>query len=59
MLSEIEGIIPALEPSHALAWVKKFAPKLSKNRIIIVCLSGRGDKDVDIIADYESNKTKI
>ncbi len=59
MLSEIEGIIPALEPSHALAWVKKFAHKLFKNKIIIVCLSGRGDKDVDIIAGYESNKRKI
>ncbi|MBL7170743.1 MAG: tryptophan synthase subunit beta [Candidatus Omnitrophica bacterium] len=59
MLSEIEGIIPALEPSHALAWVKKFAPTLSKNKIIVVCLSGRGDKDVDIIADYESHKRKI
>ncbi|MBU1147387.1 MAG: tryptophan synthase subunit beta [Candidatus Omnitrophica bacterium] len=50
MLSEIEGIIPALEPSHAIYYaVKKLAPKLSKNKIIAICLSGRGDKDIDII----------
>ena len=51
MLSELEGIIPALEPSHALAWVKKFAPRLSKNKIIVVGLSGRGDKDVYTVAE--------
>ena len=50
MLSETEGIIPALEPSHAIYYaVKKLAPKLSKNKIIIICLSGRGDKDMGII----------
>jgi len=46
-LSELEGIIPALESSHALAYLPKLAPKLPKNNIIVVCLSGRGDKDVD------------
>jgi tryptophan synthase beta chain len=46
-LSELEGIIPALESSHALAYLPKLAPKLAKNKIIVVCLSGRGDKDVD------------
>lgn len=46
MLSQTEGIQPALEPSHAIAYLKKFAPKLSKKQIIVVCLSGRGDKDV-------------
>jgi len=46
-LSEVEGIIPALESSHALAYLPKLAPKLAKNKIIAVCLSGRGDKDVD------------
>jgi tryptophan synthase beta chain len=51
MLSEIEGIIPALEPSHALAWVRKFAPRMPRNKIIIVCLSGRGDKDVYTVAE--------
>lgn len=44
-LSEEEGIIPALESSHALAFLPKLAPKLSKDKIIVVCLSGRGDKD--------------
>ena len=46
-LSELEGIIPALESSHALAYLPKLAPKLSKGKLIAVCLSGRGDKDVD------------
>ncbi|MBN2372995.1 tryptophan synthase subunit beta [bacterium] len=41
-----EGIIPALESAHALAYLKKLAPALEKDKIIIVCLSGRGDKDV-------------
>ena len=49
LLSETEGIIPALEPSHAIYYVTKLAPKLKKSDIIIICLSGRGDKDVDII----------
>jgi tryptophan synthase beta chain len=53
MLSELEGIIPALEPSHAIYYaVRKLAPKLSKNKIIVVCLSGRGDKDIDIIKSF-------
>ena len=46
MLSKIEGIIPALEPAHALAHVIKLAPKLSKEQIIVMNLCGRGDKDV-------------
>jgi tryptophan synthase beta chain len=45
-LSEIEGIIPALESSHAIAEVTKVAPKMGKDQIIVVNLSGRGDKDV-------------
>lgn len=45
-LSRIEGIIPALESSHAIAYVMKQAPKMGKDKIIIVSLSGRGDKDV-------------
>ncbi len=45
-LSQTEGIIPALESSHAIAYVKKLAPTLSKDKLIIVNLSGRGDKDV-------------
>jgi len=46
MLSELEGIIPALEPAHAVAYAAKFAPTLDKSSIIVICLSGRGDKDV-------------
>jgi tryptophan synthase beta chain len=45
-LSRVEGIIPALETSHALAYAKKLAPTMAKDQIIIVNLSGRGDKDV-------------
>ena len=48
-LCRIEGIIPALESSHALAYAMKFAPTLNKDEIVIVNLSGRGDKDVHII----------
>ncbi len=50
LLSRVEGIIPALESSHALAYAVKLAPKLSKDQIIIVNLSGRGDKDVQQVA---------
>jgi tryptophan synthase beta chain len=52
ILSKTEGIIPALESAHALAYVIKKAPSLSKNYIIIVNLSGRGDKDIFHVADY-------
>ncbi len=45
-LSRSEGIIPALESSHAIAHVMKIAPTMSKDQVIVVCLSGRGDKDV-------------
>jgi tryptophan synthase beta chain len=45
-LSEVEGIIPALESAHAIAYVMKQAPKMKKNQVIVVNLSGRGDKDV-------------
>ncbi|MDP7494587.1 MAG: tryptophan synthase subunit beta [Candidatus Undinarchaeales archaeon] len=53
LLSKIEGIIPALESSHALAHLKVLAPSFEKDDIIIVCLSGRGDKDVHMIAGLE------
>ncbi|HEY1632811.1 MAG TPA: tryptophan synthase subunit beta [Rhizomicrobium sp.] len=46
LLSKLEGIIPALEPSHALAHVMRVAPQLGKDKIIVMTLSGRGDKDV-------------
>jgi len=50
LLSRVEGIIPALESSHALAYAVKLAPKLGKDKIIVVNLSGRGDKDVQQVA---------
>ncbi len=52
-LTRIEGIIPALESSHALAYAMKLAPTMSKDKIIIVNLSGRGDKDINTIAARE------
>ncbi len=51
LLSRTEGIIPALESAHAIAYLKKLAPRLRKNSIVVICLSGRGDKDVDSIKD--------
>ena len=51
-LSRTEGIIPAIESSHALAYAMKVAPKMSKDSIIVVTVSGRGDKDVAAIARY-------
>ena len=50
--SKYEGIIPALEPSHALAFVFKLAKDMKKDQIIIVNLCGRGDKDIETVADY-------
>jgi len=52
-LTRIEGIIPALESSHALAYATKIAPTMDKDSIIIVNLSGRGDKDIHTVADIE------
>ena len=49
---EKEGIIPALEPSHALAYVKKIAPKLPNDHIMIMNMCGRGDKDIFTVAEY-------
>jgi tryptophan synthase beta chain len=52
MLCEYEGIIPALESSHAIAYAIKAAPKMPRSKIMIVNLSGRGDKDIFHVADY-------
>jgi tryptophan synthase beta chain len=52
-LSLMEGIIPALETSHALAYVKKLAPGMSSDKMIVVNLSGRGDKDIFTVAKLE------
>jgi tryptophan synthase beta chain len=51
LCSKLEGILPALESAHAVAYVQKLAPELPKDHIIVVNLSGRGDKDVFAIAD--------
>lgn len=51
-LSRMEGIIPAVESAHAVAYAKKLAPTLGKEENMILCLSGRGDKDVAAIARY-------
>lgn len=50
LLARVEGIIPALESAHAIAWAMKMAPTLAADRIILVNLSGRGDKDVQSVA---------
>lgn len=52
-LTRIEGIMPALESSHALAYATKLAPTMDKDKIIIVNLSGRGDKDIHTVANIE------
>ena len=50
-LTRVEGIIPALESAHAIAQVIKLAPTMSKDQSLLVCLSGRGDKDIHTVAD--------
>jgi len=51
-LARTEGVIPAVESAHAVAYAMKYAPTLDKNKIIVITLSGRGDKDVAAIARY-------
>jgi tryptophan synthase beta chain len=53
LLARTEGILPALESAHAIAEVVKRAPRLSRKRIILVNLSGRGDKDVESVIAYD------
>jgi tryptophan synthase beta chain len=55
-LTKIEGIVPALESSHAVAYAKKLAQTLSKDKIIIINISGRGDKDMDAVLAYLGEK---
>ena len=55
-LTRIEGIIPALESSHAIAYAAKLAPTMSKDQVIIVNLSGRGDKDIHTVAELDGIK---
>jgi len=52
LLSKLKGIIPALEPSHALAYVSKIAPKLPKDHLLVMNLCGRGDKDIFAVAEH-------
>ena len=52
LLAEVEGIIPALESAHAIAEVIRLAPRLRKSQIVIVNLSGRGDKDMNTVREY-------
>jgi tryptophan synthase beta chain len=57
LLSATEGILPALETAHAIAEVAKRAPKLSREKVILINLSGRGDKDVESVLQYERQRT--
>ena len=50
LLCRTEGIIPALESSHAVSAAVELAKTLAQDQIVLVCLSGRGDKDIDIVA---------
>jgi len=52
LLARTEGILPALEPAHAIGFLKKFLPTIDDGSVIIVCLSGRGDKDLDVVNKY-------
>jgi tryptophan synthase beta chain len=51
LLSATEGIIPALEPSHAIYYAARLAPTLDDQELIVINLSGRGDKDISIVAE--------
>ncbi len=55
-LCRLEGIIPAIESAHAIAYAKKEAKKLGTDGVMVICLSGRGDKDVHTVADYLDGK---
>lgn len=52
MLTRLEGIMPALEPSHALGYLKRLMPKTKKSEKVVLCLSGRGDKDINTVKKY-------
>jgi tryptophan synthase beta chain len=54
----VEGIIPALESSHALAYVASLKGKLPADTVVVVNLSGRGDKDVSIVEEYRNQNKK-
>ncbi len=52
LLTRLEGIIPALEPSHAIGYLEKLMPKTRKGEFVVICLSGRGDKDIGTVRQY-------
>ena len=52
-LTRVEGIMPALETAHGIAYVKKVAPTMNKDQSIVVNVSGRGDKDINTVASIE------
>ena len=58
LTSKLEGLIPALESAHAIAYLNYLMPKTKKSDVIVVCLSGRGDKDVESIRDYLNKHAK-
>jgi tryptophan synthase beta chain len=58
VLCRLEGIIPALEPAHAVSYAMKLAKKMDRNETIVVTLSGRGDKDVGIVSNYLKEMSK-
>ena len=55
-LCRLEGIIPALESAHALAYAAKMAPRMKKDQILLINLSGRGDKDMQTVAELAGIK---
>ena len=55
-LSRTEGIIPAIESSHAIAYARTLVPTMRKDQIVVVTVSGRGDKDVAAIARYRGER---
>ena len=58
LVSRLEGIIPALEPAHALAKVLELAPERSKDHLMVINVSGRGDKDLDSVEAFLESKKK-
>ena len=54
LCTRLEGIIPALEPSHAIAHVRKLAPQLPKDNLLVMNMCGRGDKDIFAVAEHLS-----
>ena len=56
LLSRLEGIIPALEPAHAIGYMESWVPTLSKNNVVLLLLSGRGDKDLETVANAFEEK---